>query len=60
MLADTGPLYALIDPDDGHHRRAGRELAHLAEDRYELLVAFPIMVETYKLILRSLGIASAH
>ncbi len=60
VLADTGPLYALIDPDDEHHRRAGGELTRLAEDSYEILVAFPIMVETYKLILRSLGITAAH
>ncbi len=60
VLADTGPLYALIDPDDEHHGRAGMELARLADDGYGLVVAFPIMVEAYKLILRSLGIAAAH
>ncbi len=36
------------------------ELVRLANDGYDLIVAFPIMVETYKLILRSLGVASAH
>lgn len=60
VLADTGPLYALIDPDDEHHRRAGEEPSRLAEDGSELVVALPIMVEAYKLILRSLGIAAAH
>ncbi len=59
-LADTGPLFALIDPDDEHHGRAGRELSGISEDGRELVVAFPIMVEAYKLILRGLGIRAAH
>lgn len=60
VLADTGPLYALIDPDDEHHRRARAELSRLAESGHEVIVPFPIMVEAYKLILRSLGIATGH
>lgn len=60
VLADTGPLYALVDPDDEHHRRAQEELERLAESGYGLVVPFQIVVETYKLIMRSLGIAAGH
>jgi predicted nucleic acid-binding protein len=60
VLADTGPLYALVDPDDEHHRRAQGELERLAKRNYEVVVAFPVMLEAYKLISRNVGIAVGH
>jgi len=55
VIADTGPLYAAVDPDDQYHRRAQRELKRLVRDRHELLVAYPTVLESYTLLLYRLG-----
>jgi predicted nucleic acid-binding protein len=55
VLADTGPLYAANDEGDAHHQRALRELKALARDRREVLIAYPILLEAYSLLLFRLG-----
>jgi predicted nucleic acid-binding protein len=55
VLADTGPLYAAVDPHDGHHQRAVRELNVLARERREVIVAYPTLLEAYSLVLFRLG-----
>jgi predicted nucleic acid-binding protein len=55
VLADTGPLYAANDEGDVHHRRAVRELKELVRDRREVLIAYPILLEAYSLLLFKLG-----
>ena len=55
VLADTGPLYAANDEGDGHHLLALRQLEELARDRREVLVAYPILLEAYSLLLYKLG-----
>jgi predicted nucleic acid-binding protein len=55
VLADTGPLYAAADPDDSHHKRAHQELQRLARERYEVLVAYPTLLEAYTLVQFRLG-----
>ncbi len=60
VLADTGPLYALVDPDDEHHERAKAELGRLSAEGWILLVAFPILMESYTLVLRRLGVKVAQ
>jgi len=55
VIADTGPLYAAVDPDDQYHRRAQRELKRLVRDRHELLIAYPTLLESYTLLLYRLG-----
>ena len=55
VLADTGPLYAANDEGDGHHPLALRQLEELARDRREVLVAYPILLEAYSLLLYKLG-----
>lgn len=55
VIADTGPLIAALDPDDSHHRRAVRELEKLAREGNEVVVPFPILLETYTLAMRRLG-----
>jgi predicted nucleic acid-binding protein len=59
VLADTGPLYAAVDPDDAHHARARRELNRLAQDKLEVVVAYPTLLEAYTLVLYRLGMQAA-
>ena len=60
VLADTGPLYAANDEGDVHHHRAVRELKALSRDRREVLIMYPILLETYSLLLFKLGISDAR
>lgn len=55
VLADTGPLYAAVDPEDTHHARSVQELRKLARDRWEVVVLYPTLLEAYSLILFRLG-----
>ena len=60
MLADTGPLYASVDPDDQHHDRAQREGRRLANEGNTVIVAYPTLFESYSLVSRRLGARTAH
>ncbi len=55
VLADTGPLYALVDPDDRHHSRARRETERLERQGLGVAVAYPTLLEAYTLVMRRLG-----
>src|ERR1035437_2319529 len=55
VLADTGPLYAAVDPEDAYHKRALQELQELDNDRREIVVLYSTLLETYSLILFRLG-----
>lgn len=55
VLADTGPLYAASDEGDQHHPRALRQLKELDRDRRQVLIAYPILLEAYSLLLFKLG-----
>jgi predicted nucleic acid-binding protein len=55
VLADSGPLYAAVDPDDAYHGRAGEELKHLARHKYSIVVTYPTLLESYSLVLHRLG-----
>jgi predicted nucleic acid-binding protein len=55
VLADAGPLYAAVDPEDAHHHRALRELDKLANEKREVLVTFPTLLEAYSLVRTRLG-----
>jgi predicted nucleic acid-binding protein len=59
VLTDSGPLFAIADESDEHHERALRQAALLTRDRWEILVPYPILLETYTLILFNLGQESA-
>ncbi len=55
VLADTGPLYAALDPNDQYHRRAQGELERLTHERRSVVIAYPILFESYSLVLYRLG-----
>jgi len=55
VLADTGPLYAAVDPEDAHHRRALQELRALNGEKREIVVLYPTLLEAHSLILFRLG-----
>lgn len=55
VLADSGPLYAAVDPHDAHHQRALKELGQLSQREYRIVVSFPTAVEAYTLVLFRLG-----
>jgi predicted nucleic acid-binding protein len=59
VLADTGPLYAAVDRDDAHHARAHRELVRLANEKREVFISYPTLLEAYTLVLYRLGVAAA-
>ncbi|CAA9388218.1 MAG: hypothetical protein AVDCRST_MAG22-416 [uncultured Rubrobacteraceae bacterium] len=60
MLADTGPLYAVVDPRDNRFGRAREDVARLNSERLSVVVSYPILCESYSLILRRLGIDRAR
>lgn len=60
VLADTGPLYALVDSKDGMHARARSEVQILNDERYSVLLIYPILLEAYTMILHRLGTKAAH
>jgi predicted nucleic acid-binding protein len=59
VLTDSGPLFAIADESDEQHERALRQSALLTRDRWEILVPYPILLETYTLVLFNLGQESA-
>ena len=59
VLADTGPLYAAVDPDDQYHERAQEQLQILADNGLSVVLAYPTLLEAYTLILYRLGHRSA-
>jgi len=60
VLADTGPLYAAVDEGDEHHLDARRELQKLDGEQRNVVIAYPILLEAYSLVLYRLGFAAAH
>jgi predicted nucleic acid-binding protein len=55
VLADSGPLYAAVDPNDADHHRAQRELKRLSRESRYVIVAYPILLEAHALVLRRMG-----
>ena len=60
VLADTGPLYAARDPDDAYHDRSQSELRRLRGQNLKVVVPYPILLESYSLVMRQLGNPEAH
>ncbi len=55
VLADTGPLYAAVDPEDAHHKRALQDLRKLDSDRRQIVIPYSTLLEAYSLIMFRLG-----
>ncbi|MGB8581126.1 MAG: PIN domain-containing protein [Candidatus Sulfotelmatobacter sp.] len=54
VLADTGPLYAAVDPHDAHHQRALADLQKLDREKRAIVVPYPILFEAYTMVLHRL------
>ena len=52
VLADSGPLYAIVNPRDQYHERSGTELAALTAEHRLMAVIYPTVLETYSLIMQ--------
>ncbi len=59
VIADTGPLFAAVDPHDQYHRRALVEAQRLVDDGFEVIVAHPTVMECYTLVRYRLGVGPA-
>ena len=59
VLADTGPLYAAVDPHDEFHDQAVAELGKLAREKRSIVVAYPILLEAHNMVERRLGRSTA-
>jgi len=55
VLADTGPLYAAVDPEDTYHHRALQELEKLDNDQRQVVILYSTLLEAYSLIMFRLG-----
>jgi predicted nucleic acid-binding protein len=60
LLADTGPLYALADPQDQFHERARDEVDRFYLEGYRPIASWSTLVEAHNLILRRLGLRAAR
>jgi predicted nucleic acid-binding protein len=60
VLADTGPLYALEDPDDQFHERAREDTRRLERERLPVVIAYPTILEAYNLLLRRLPLSDVR
>ena len=60
ILADAGPLFAVIDDRDHYHARARRESDRLLVERRSLVLLNPTLGEIHTLILRHYGPEAAH
>ena len=60
ILADTGPLYALIDPTDAEHSRAHDERVTLRAADFRVAILVTNMTETHRLLSQRLGFPRAR
>ena len=60
VLADTGPLYATVDPRDDNFERAREDVDRLNGERLSVAVPFPVLCESYSRVLYRLGVGTAR
>jgi uncharacterized protein len=59
VIADTGPLYATYDKSDHFHTLAQEQLSAIAQADLAVIVPYPVLLESYSLILKRLGISAS-
>ena len=59
VIADTGPLYAAFDLSDQYHDRAQIELQQLEQQKLPVIIPYPIVWESYSLVMQRLGTSIA-
>lgn len=55
VIADTTPLYALVDSSDQYHQKAKQELSSIQRLKIQVIIPYPIALESYSLVLYRLG-----
>lgn len=60
ILVDTGPLYALAVPSDQYYKRAYAEVGKLKQNNLNVVTLYPLIFETYSLLLRRITPAKGH
>ncbi|MGK7920974.1 MAG: type II toxin-antitoxin system VapC family toxin [Trichodesmium sp.] len=60
IIADNGPLYAAIDPDDQYHQQAQTDLNQLQQENLRVIVTYSTLLEAYTLVLYRLGNETAR
>lgn len=60
VFVDTSALVALLNPEDEHHERAARAFARLRAQRAALMTTSYVLVETYALVGRRLGVEAVR
>ena len=60
VLVDTGPLYALAVPSDQHHVQAQRDSQRIRQQGLDVVTSYPVLFETYRLLLRRVPLVTAH
>jgi predicted nucleic acid-binding protein len=60
VLADSGPLYALVDAADARHTRSQEQFAKLLAEQRTILIVASTLMEAHGLLLRRLGIDFAR
>ena len=60
VLADTGPLYAAVDPSDDSHERARKDIERLKREGFGVTLTYPTLCEGYSLVVYKLGLEVAH
>lgn len=60
VLADTGPLYASAVQSDQFHERTRVDLRRLVAEDRNIIVIYPTLFETYRLILIRTALPYAH
>src|SRR5712691_4608909 len=60
VFIDTSAFFAVLDADDANHAAAGRIWKDLIEQREALVCSNYILIESFGLLLRRLGLESAR